>query len=80
MTREEFLAGVPFHWLANMKNKPYQFVRWPDWKNGDPVGSLNYFGQNEANISRIGYTYFDCYSTILGKVIRARFHFKDLHA
>lgn len=79
MTKEQFLDGTPFHYIEDAKNKPYKFTKWPDWKNGDPVGTLSYFGMNEANVTRVSYTYMDCYTSVLHKVLRVRVYFKDLH-
>jgi len=79
MTREQFLAGTRFHYLTGMSTKPYAFCRWPDWKNGDPMGTIKYFDFNEANVTKVGYTYFDCYTSVLYKVVKVRIYFKDLH-
>jgi hypothetical protein len=79
MTKAEFLDGTPFHYFREPKTKPYTFTRWPDWKNGDPVGSIIYFGMNEANVTKVSYSYFDCYTTVVNKVLRTRIYFKDLY-
>lgn len=79
ITKEEFLSGVPFHYFQDAKLKPYKFTRWENWKNGDPIGTLTCFGSNEANVRRVGYSYFDCYTTVLHRIINVRIYFKDLH-
>jgi hypothetical protein len=79
ITKEQFLSGTPFHYIHDTKIKPYKFERWPDWKNGDPVGSVNYFMSNEVNVTRVGYSYFDCYTSVFFRIIKVRIYFKDLY-
>jgi hypothetical protein len=79
MTKEQSLSGVSFNYLTGAKTRPFCFKPWSNWKDGDPIGMLNYFGRFEANVSRVNNHYFDCYTTILGKVVKARIYFKDLH-
>jgi hypothetical protein len=80
MTKEQFLNGTPFNSrYMGSSTRPYVFQPWPNWKNGDPVGSLLYAGMNEANVTRVSYYYFDCYTVVVHKVLRVRIYFKDLH-
>lgn len=78
ITKEQFLSGAPFHHIETSKVRPYTF---------EPVtsdaskreGCLYYFGMNEAIVTRVTKSYFDCFTTVMHKVFRTRIYFKDLY-
>lgn len=81
ITKADFLAGIPFHFLKESKHRPYVFEidNRADRKPNDPVGYMLFFGSDEGNVSRVTEKYFDIYTTLCHKVVRARIHFTDLY-
>jgi hypothetical protein len=81
MTKEEFISGTRFHYVAGMTTRPYKFVpaTGDALKHDNHEGRLEYFGLFEANVARITKSYIDCHVMILGNLVKVRIHLKNLH-